>query len=368
MKKILAILLLRFTATSYGVVNIIWSASAGFYFNVNPSVGILGDGTGHSTRAQLMYSPDNIKDDLNASGAGVDNDVILTSVAITEDGVLGNMDDYACFSEYYTGPFTAGYVYAVIFQDNVYGGGDWYYYTPMVALQDITGVPQIIEMNTDRINGDAIDSGPNVYQNPAPSECVLTGSAGPNGTVSPASTNVYESDNVDFVITADSYYRIASLTTNGTAVTGMSFDNNSTSTNFTWGNVQGDGTLAATFTAQVAADPASTPYTWLAQYGLTNFDADAMNDVDLDGLNAWQEYIAGTNPTNSASSFCVTGDPRNVLGWSAVSGRVYSVYWTTNLLTGFQCLESNIPWTQVSFTNSTDVPCGYYKIGVQLEN
>ncbi|MCU0858416.1 MAG: hypothetical protein MUC65_08460, partial [Pontiellaceae bacterium] len=56
-----------------------------------------------------------------------------------------------------------------------------------------------------------------------------------------------------------------------------------------------------------------------------------------------------------------------VLGWNAVSGRVYSVYWTSNLLNSFQCLESNIPWTRGSFTNQTSVPCGYYKLGVQLE-
>ena len=111
------------------------------------------------------------------------------------------------------------------------------------------------------------------------------------------------------------------------------------------------------------------PKLWLDQYGLTNYSADdAVADLDGDGLAVWQEYTAGTDPTNSASSFCVTGDPRNMLSWNAVSGRVYSVYWTTNLMAGFQCLESNIPWTQVSFTNSTDAPCGYYKIGVRLEN
>ena len=80
----------------------------------------------------------------------------------------------------------------------------------------------------------------------------LTGSAGANGSVSPSSTNVLAGGSATFVITASNYYRIATLTTNGAAVTGMSFDNGSTTTNFTWSNVQAAGVLAATFTKQVA--------------------------------------------------------------------------------------------------------------------
>ena len=123
MKKILAMLLLGFATTSYGVVNINWAASAGFYFNADPSVGILGDGTGHSTVARLMYSPDAGMDGFLPGMVSAGNDVVWDSITITEDGVPGNWDEFACFAENYTGPFTAGYVYAVIFQDNNYGGG-----------------------------------------------------------------------------------------------------------------------------------------------------------------------------------------------------------------------------------------------------
>jgi hypothetical protein len=110
----------------------------------------------------------------------------------------------------------------------------------------------------------------------------------------------------------------------------------------------------------------NVPKWWLVQYGLTNFNTDAMNDVDFDGLKTWQEYIAGTVPTNKNSCLRVISPLQNVIDWDTVSGRVYSVYWTTNLMNVFQCLESNIPWTRSSFTNSTAVPCGYYKIGVEL--
>jgi predicted Rdx family selenoprotein len=107
------------------------------------------------------------------------------------------------------------------------------------------------------------------------------------------------------------------------------------------------------------------PQWWLDQYGITNVN-DTARDADLDGLLTWQEYIAGCNPTNKASCFRVTQESRNVIQWNAVSGRVYSVHWTTNLLSGFQCLRSNIPYTQSSFTNPTTVPCSYYKIDVRL--
>lgn len=89
-------------------------------------------------------------------------------------------------------------------------------------------------------------------------------------------------------------------------------------------------------------------------------------DQDGDGQIDWQEYIAGTDPTNPASFFHIMRNGRDELNWNAVSGRVYSVYWTTNLLSGFECLESNIPWPQSTFTNLPNIPSGFYKIDVRL--
>jgi hypothetical protein len=45
--------------------------------------------------------------------------------------------------------------------------------------------------------------------------------------------------------------------------------------------VQAAGALVATFAEQTTTDPANTPYSWLAQYGLTNFNDDAMADADM---------------------------------------------------------------------------------------
>ena len=145
------------------------------------------------------------------------------------------------------------------------------------------------------------------------------------------------------------------------------FDNSSTTTNFTWSYVQAAGALVATFTAQLATDPAGTPYSWLAGYGLTNYDTDAVADQDGDGLKAWQECIAGTDPTNKASCLKLAQTNRNTVTWSPVAGRVYSVYWSTNLVKGFTNLATGITYPQGSYTNMTpDAKVNHYQVRVQL--
>jgi hypothetical protein len=111
-----------------------------------------------------------------------------------------------------------------------------------------------------------------------------------------------------------------------------------------------------------------TPCLWLDQYGLTNYVADDILDPDSDGLKTWQEYIAGTNPTNSESCLKAVQAVRNIITWSAVSGRVYSVYWSTNLVQGFTALSTNIVSPQSSYTNVTpDSRVNYYQVRVRLQ-
>lgn len=104
-------------------------------------------------------------------------------------------------------------------------------------------------------------------------------------------------------------------------------------------------------TLRVTADPGTTaqgtPLLWLSSYGLT--EAAEFLDVDLpgpDGLLTWEEYIAGTDPTNQASVLTITdagtdGVNYNVT-WQSVAGRVYSVNAATDLQLGFTPDATNI--------------------------
>jgi hypothetical protein len=167
---------------------------------------------------------------------------------------------------------------------------------------------------------------------PAGTTVLLASRAGPNGTVTPATTNVAVGGSATFSVNGALYYRIQTIATNGMA-TGLVFGNASTSTNFVWSNVQAAGTVTVTFAEQVVDDPAATPYWWLAQYGLA-LDTNAVNgscsDTDNDGHVAWQDREAGTIPTNEQSvlkvlSLGLETGPGLVLRWNTVTGRTYAV-------------------------------------------
>lgn len=121
-------------------------------------------------------------------------------------------------------------------------------------------------------------------------------------------------------------------------------------------------------TASLDIDSDGMPNDWETLYfgGPTN--ALAMANPDFDTYNNLQEYIAGLNPTNSdgfgPSNFMVGAS--NAFEWNAASGRVYSVYWSSNLLDGFSILQSNL--TSGAYTDSTHSAeaQGFYKLEVQL--
>ncbi len=93
-------------------------------------------------------------------------------------------------------------------------------------------------------------------------------------------------------------------------------------------------------------------------------------DFDGDGQTDREEYIAGTVPLDADSFFSVDlsllGDDR-LLNWDSVSGRIYRVYWSSNLYLSF------IPLGDVSSpTNSYIIDidesdaAAYFRIGVWI--
>ena len=118
-------------------------------------------------------------------------------------------------------------------------------------------------------------------------------------------------------------------------------------------------------------------YAWAQQYGLpTDGTADYI-DSDGDGMNNWQEFIAGTNPTNAASVLTLYAPAANQfpkgtrVTWQSVNTRTYYLQRSTNLFdpAGFTCLQSNLTGlagaTSFTDTMATNGGAYFYRVGVQ---
>ncbi|MEI6892436.1 MAG: thrombospondin type 3 repeat-containing protein [Pontiella sp.] len=128
-------------------------------------------------------------------------------------------------------------------------------------------------------------------------------------------------------------------------------------------------------TLRVTADDETsngTPYSWLLEYGLT--EADDHLDTDGDGLLTWEEYIAGTNPTNAASVLIITSNQRldngdYVVTWQSVEGKSYSVITNTSLsdpTTGTVASDILGEVNETSYTGTMgSAEAVFYEIGVE---
>ena len=150
-------------ASAQANVYVAWTASGGFYGPSDPvdggSDGLLGEGTGNSTIAQLIWSVDAVADvaDYSTANYVTGDDVWLATFTITEDGVGGGFDSWAMFAPQTFddggAQVAGGYIYARIFQDDSVDLNDWYYDGAVVAASDLDPVgppadtPQSYDMN-----------------------------------------------------------------------------------------------------------------------------------------------------------------------------------------------------------------------------
>ena len=115
---------------------------------------------------------------------------------------------------------------------------------------------------------------------------------------------------------------------------------------------------------------------WLGRFGLpTNGSADYV-DSDADGLNNWQEWVAGTNPTNAASVLRIESatlalpNPGLAIRWLSVTNRFYFLERSTNLVQSgsFVVIQTNIPGqdgvTTFIHTNAVRAAPAWYRVGV----
>jgi hypothetical protein len=120
------------------------------------------------------------------------------------------------------------------------------------------------------------------------------------------------------------------------------------------------------------------PEEWLLEHGLpTNGSADNA-DADLDQMSNWDEWFAGTNPTNTvsllqfegAATFLTNGNFQ--VRWQSVPGKRYWIESAESLVSplAFTPIVSNL-LSAASLTEYVDVrpatTSRFYRVGVQAE-
>ena len=90
--------------------------------------------------------------------------------------------------------------------------------------------------------------------------------------------------------------------------------------------------------------------------------------ISSNGINSvYQAFVAGLDPNDHQSLFTITGSATQIQ-WPCVSGRFYSIYWSTNLLQGFQLLQDELAWPQNAYTTDPNIPISFYRIEARMDD
>lgn len=197
----------------------------------------------------------------------------------------------------------------------------------------------------------------------------VTVTAGTGGSVEPTGTvYVRHGTATNFTIRASPYWHVAQVQTNGAPAAGAG----GAEVTHTWSNITADGTLAVAFAENLATN--RVPEWWLAGYGWTgDFNAAALADGDGDGLPAWAEYWAATNPTNRVSTLRMEPPewtPAGItLRWSSAAGKVYRVERGTVPGTFTETVQANItgspPRNELTVPLPADAAPRFYRVRLE---
>jgi hypothetical protein len=115
-------------------------------------------------------------------------------------------------------------------------------------------------------------------------------------------------------------------------------------------------------------------YAWLDMYGLPTDGSADYADPDGDGMNNWQEWRCGTNPTNASSALRLLNpsfDGTNItVNWASVAGVTYFLQRSADTAASWQfvSIATNLPGQSgITAFADTNAPLGgasVYRVGV----
>lgn len=131
-----------------------------------------------------------------------------------------------------------------------------------------------------------------------------------------------------------------------------------------------DGTVV-----NLDSDSDGLPDAWeILYFGSINaVDGDATDDGDSDGTTNYEEWRAGTDPTDPDSAFefvAIAVGTESIFSWTSETGKLYSLWTSTNLVLGFTLKDADIASTPPLNTYTTtveNVDCTFYKMTVDDE-
>lgn len=123
-----------------------------------------------------------------------------------------------------------------------------------------------------------------------------------------------------------------------------------------------DAGMRADEVAETSTTPVPVPYVWLDSFSLvsgSDYEAAGLGDSDGDGFDAWEEYVAGTEPTNDASFFradLVMVNGVLVVEWTPDLGaeRTYTVFGKTSL-------------GDATWVTPTNAASRFFRVGIDMD-